>query len=527
MIIDIAVNPEQHQQLIRSLCERRPFPHAVRDVQLVETHISSVLLTGDYAYKFKKPLDLGFLDFSTLEKRRHCCEEEVRLNRRLAPRIYLDTVAVTGTLDDPRIGGEGEALEYAVRMRQFDQSQLLSRLLAEGAVDSTMIDALAERIARFHAEIAVAPDDSDFGTPEVAYFPMAQNFDQIRPLLDDPAQLAQLERLAAWTRARYASLSPLLAERKQGGYIRECHGDMHLGNMTLFEGEIAIFDGIEFNPHLRWIDIVSEIAFLTMDLADRGAAQLAQRLLNRYLETTGDYAGVALLRFYQVYRAMVRAKVSSIRLHQSGLPASERDAILRAYQSYADLAERFTQVQSSCLLLMHGVSGSGKSHVSEALVEALPALRIRSDRERKRLFPDADATGALNSGLYGADATAATYARLLDLSRALLAAGHSVIVDATFLKRSQRQPFQALAAANQIPCLIVSCTAPPETLRHRIAERAARGSDVSDANATVLDYQLAHSEPLGDDEPHVVLGPEQAANTVSLPEIIRDRLKSL
>ncbi|MGF1548092.1 MAG: AAA family ATPase [Thiotrichales bacterium] len=499
------MNPEQHQRLILSL--RRPgvLPGHAAAVDLVETHISSVLLTGTHAYKLKKPLDLGFLDFSTLEKRRICCEDEIRLNKRLAPSIYLDTVAITGSIEAPDLNGPGEPIEYAVRMRQFDQSQLLNRLLPAGQVDAELIDTLAARIAAFHAEIAVAPPDSDFGTPEVAYFPMAQNFDQIRPLLDDPAQLAQLQRIADWTAAAYAELGPTLAERKAGGYIRECHGDMHLGNMTLHEGQVAIFDGIEFNPHLRWIDVISEVAFLTMDLTDRGAPALAQRLLNGYLEHTGDYAGVALLRFYQVYRAMVRAKVSSIRLHQAGLPAAERADILRAYQSYADLAEHFTRAEIPLLVLMHGVSGSGKSWVSDVLVEALPAIRIRSDRERKRLLGDEATAGTLNTGLYAADATALTYARLLELATHLLAAGHSVVVDATFLKRDQRAAFQGLAQARGIGRGVVHTTAAVETLRRRIAARARAQGNISDADVTVLDYQLRHAEPLEADETRIVV----------------------
>ncbi|MGF1643920.1 MAG: AAA family ATPase [Thiotrichales bacterium] len=499
------MNPEQHQRLIKSLRHSAALNGEAGAIELVETHISSVLLTGTHAYKLKKPLDLGFLDFSTLEKRRVCCEEEIRLNRRLAPSIYLDTVAITGTLDAPAVDGQGEPLEYAVRMRQFDQSQLLNRLLPEGKVDASMIDALADRIAAFHAEIAVAPPDSDFGTPEIAYFPMAQNFDQIRPLLDDPIQLAQLQRIADWTADAYASLREALAARKSGGFIRECHGDMHLGNMTLHEGQLAIFDGIEFNPHLRWIDVISEIAFLTMDLTDRGAPTLAQRLLNGYLEHTGDYAGLALLRFYQVYRAMVRAKVASIRLHQSGLPDAERREILRAYQSYADLAERYTHAPTPRLALMHGVSGSGKSWVSERLVETLPAIRVRSDRERKRLLGDHETDGALNTGLYDADATAKTYARLLELAATILAAGHTVIVDATFLKRAQRAPFQEMARALGVGCIVVHTRAPTALLRQRIETRRHEHDNISDANRAVLDYQLQQIEPPEDDETSVVV----------------------
>ncbi len=496
MIMEIS-NLEQHGQLVQALKQQKPFPHPTDKVELLETHISSVLLSGDYAYKIKKPLDFGFLNFLSLADRKHFCEEEIRLNRRLAPQIYLEAVPITGSIDAPMLGGDGEPIEYAVKMRRFDQSQLLDKLLAAGGLDNDIIDAIADIVADFHAKAAVAGDDSPLGTPEAVWAPVAQNFEQIRPLLGDDAQLDQLDRLEAWSEAEYRRIEPLLAQRKAGGFIRECHGDMHLGNITLVDGEVVIFDGIEFNDEFRWIDVISEMAFVTMDLTDRGQPAMAQRLMNRYIENTGDYEGLALLRFYQVYRALVRAKIAGFRLAQE-LSDEERAEVSAAYQSYSDLAESFTAQTTPRIVLMRGVSASGKSWLSQALLETIGAFRIRSDRERKRLFADQEQAGELNAGLYAPELTVKTYERLLELTRISTDAGYPVIVDATFLKREQITPFAHFADDNGIDLAVVTTSADKSILEQRLQQRSKEKDNISDADRQVLEHQLANIEAVPD-----------------------------
>ncbi len=487
---------EQHARLVKNLQTQKPFPHPTDDVQLLETHISSVLLAGDYAYKIKKPLDFGFLNFLKLEDRKHFCEEEIRLNRRLAPQIYLEAVPITGSIEQPRLDTEGEAIEYAVKMRRFDQDQLLDKVLAAGKLGNDIIDAIADIVADFHANAAVAGEDSELGSAESVYAPVAQNFEQIRPLLGNDTQLDQLDRLEAWSEAQYVELKPLLQQRKADGFIRECHGDMHLGNITLVDGEVVIFDGIEFNDEFRWIDVISEMAFLTMDLTDRGQPGMAQRLMNRYLENTGDYEGLRLLRFYQVYRALVRAKIAGFRLAQE-LSEEERQTVSAAYQSYADLAESFTRETSPYIVLMRGVSASGKSWLGQRLLEKMGAFRIRSDRERKRLFADQQqVTGELNEGLYASELTEKTYSRLLELTQLISAAGYPVIVDATFLKQQQIAPFANFATTAGIPLSVVTTSADKSVLEERLRQRATEKDNISDADRKVLDYQLEHIEPV-------------------------------
>ena len=421
------------ERLLDGLLNPQAYPHPVECVEHIETHISHVLLAGDYAYKLKKPLNLGFLDFSTLERRRFCCAEELRLNRRLAPHIYLGVVPVSGTLQRPRIGPEqeGEVLEYAVKMRRFDQDTLLTRM----PVTRSLADRIAMRVAGFHSVIPAAEAASEYGTPESVLLPMLENFEQIRVHLREPGALARLQPLERWTRKRHDELWSVLDRRKREGRIRECHGDMHRGNIALVGGELVIFDGIEFNPALRWIDTMSELAFLVMDLEEAGQADRARRFLNRYLEISGDYAGLLVLNFYKAYRAMVRAKVTAIRLGQPDVEPAEAARDREEYEGYVALAQGYTKQGTKRLIITHGVSGTGKSRLAILLRERLPLIHIRSDLERKRLFglPELARTDAeRGSGIYTDEAGDRTYERLRELAGLILDAGYSPLVDATF-----------------------------------------------------------------------------------------------
>jgi aminoglycoside phosphotransferase family enzyme/predicted kinase len=496
------------ERLIAALCDPARYPHPVAQVERLETHISWVLLAGEYAYKIKKPVDLGFLDFSTLAARKRCCEEELRLNRRTAPGLYLAVVAITGSDADPVLDGEGVAIEYAVKMRRFDQAGLLDRVAKRGELTPALVDRIAHGIADFHARIAVAARDSPFGRPDQVTAPPLANFEHIARLIGKAvnareADMPQLERLRAWTEREGERLAPAFATRKAGGFVRECHGDLHLGNIALVDGVPTPFDCIEFNAELRWIDVMSELAFLVMDLLDHRLPAAAYRCLNAYLEATGDYDGLAVLRYYLVYRAMVRAKVACIRGHQPDLDRDARAAIEAEYRGYFHLAERLARLGGPALVLMHGLSGSGKTTVAQDLLERIGAVRIRSDVERKRLHglaADARTQSAVASGIYGADATRRTYARLAEAAASALRARWPAIVDATFLRRTERDAFRALARELGVPFAMLSCQAPDAVLRERIVARARGGGDASEADLAVLDRQLQVQESLGDDE---------------------------
>ncbi len=489
--------------MIEELRDPGRYPHPADHVEVLETHISWVLLAGEYAYKVKKPVNLGFLDFSTLEARHYYCEEELRLNRRTAPRLYLEVVPITGSESAPQLGGTGDAIEYAVKMRRFPQEALLSRMALDGALGEAHIDALAHGIAAFHARIARADPARSHGSPADVLAPAVQNIDQIEALIGSGAEVPELERLRGWTRDEHARLRAIFEARKREGYVRECHGDLHLGNIALIDDEPTPFDGIEFNEALRWIDVMNEVAFLVMDLLDRRLPRLAYRFLNAYLEATGDYAGLAVLRFYLVYRALVRAKVACIRVHQQGLPGDEQRRAGRDYLEYLRLAHSLALESKRALIVMHGLSGSGKTTIAQYLLETYGAVRVRSDIERKRLLgleARARTGSAPGAGTYAADLTARTYERLATLSRAVLAAGYPAIVDATFLARAQREAFAALARDMGLPFAIAACEAPEAVLRDRVASREREARDASEAGVSVLEYQLATCEPLSDAE---------------------------
>ena len=489
-------------ELIRKLRDPACYDHPAGPVQLVETHISHVLLSGDFAYKVKKPLNLGFLDFSTLDLRLRACQEEVRLNRRLAPSIYLDVVPITGTPAAPRINGSGVAFEYAVKMRQFPPDATLDRLDALGQLTSRQVEVIAATLARFHLQdCARAQPDSPWGGPEKVWQPVAQNFLQITPRLTDPADRQQLDALQRWSASEHARLAPLMAARKRDGFIRECHGDLHLGNLAWVDDQLLVFDCLEFNPELRWIDIMSEVAFCFMDLMQHGHADWAWLFLNLWLEITGDHAGLALLRYYAVYRAMVRVKVAVLRAGQTA-GASHEGALADA-RALLQLATALTRPLPLRLDITHGLSGSGKTTVTHRLMQVPGAIRVRSDVERKRLAGlDALARSgsAVGEQLYAADATRRTYGHLARLAGEILDAGWPVIADATFTARWQRDLLRAQAQSHGVDFHILDFQVPVATLRERILQRSRSGNDASEADLAVLQHQLDSEEPLAAEE---------------------------
>ena len=495
-------NTMDQARLVAALANPARFGPACTSVTVLETHISYVLLTDKHAYKLKKAVDLGFLDFTTLASRRFFCEQELRLNRRLAPELYLDVVAITGTIDEPVIDGKGPVLEYAVKMREFPQDALASRVLDRNELGVADIDMLAAKVAAFHATSEKAAADSTFGAPETILRAALANCKSLLAGAASPAERRTIEALHTWTEREHAARNAAFRGRREGGFVRECHGDLHLGNIAVIDGEVTIFDCIEFNEQMRWIDVMSEVAFTAMDLQDRGHAELAHRFVNAYLELTGDYAGLSVLRFYLVYRALVRAKIALLRAIQ--LPPGEARAPLYAERDgYLRLAEAYARSPEPAILITHGITGCGKTTLSQALLEQIGAIRIRTDVERKRLHglaPTARSDAATARMLYGADATRRTYDHALHLAASVAAAGFVAIVDGTFLRRWQRDRFRRLAAELGIPFVIVAFSASEGVLRRRVAERARRGTDASDADVAVLEHQLGVRQSFGADE---------------------------
>lgn len=487
--------------LIKNLQNPQAYQHPVTSFKLLDTHISWVILTGEFAYKIKKPVDFGFLDFSTLEKRRFYCTEEIRLNQQLASEIYLEVVTINGDPASPKINGDGPILEYAVKMREFPQENLFTALLEQNKLTPELIAQLAKLIAEFHQRTPIAPMDAILGSPAHVHAPVLQNFEQILPFLMEDKDRKQLSLLQQWSEQQFQHHQQLFSARKTLGFIRECHGDLHLKNIVLYQGKPELFDRIEFNDDLLWTDVIADMAFLAMDLADHQQTTLAQHFINQYFIHTGDYAGLALLPYYFVYRAIVRAKIALFSLAQSD--AATQQQLWQSYRSFMQLAENYTQVRTPTLFITHGLSGSGKSSVANLLAMQMGALQIRSDIERKRLFnlPAAAKTQSeLNQGIYDPTVTEKIYLHLAQLAKTIIAAGYSVIVDATFLKTNQRKQFQELANKLNADFKILSCQAPHEQLEIWLKERETREHEPSEAGLAVLQLQTQALEPLTDAE---------------------------
>lgn len=479
------------------------YPHSVSQIEIIETHISIVVLTGNFVYKIKKPLNLGFLDFSTLAQRKFFCEEEVRLNQRYASELYLDTVPITGTADAPLFGGPGPALEYAVKMRQFPQDQLLDRMLEHDKLDAHYIDELVAELAAFHLRIRTTNDTIPFELQKSIYEPTLANFHAILSIIDDSATRQQVEAIESRSLSAFTGLETTLAQRAHDGFVRECHGDLHLGNIALINHRVTFFDGIEFSERLRWIDVMSELAFLVMDLEARGQLPMARRALNAYLQHTGDYEGLRVLRYYQCYRAMVRAKVSAIRLNQLAPDCDEYADVSASFHRYLKLADSYAKPSQTWLAITMGLSGSGKTTLTQPLIEQTGAIRIRSDVERKRLFglaEQASSDSAIGGSIYTSSASAETYQRLAELAGGVLASGFPVVVDATFLRSAQRRQFAELAQYIDVPFVILHFHADDAVLRQRIVARRQHGSDASEATLAVLDRQISTQQPLSETE---------------------------
>jgi uncharacterized protein len=496
--------------LVARLLEAAAYPHPTADVRLIETHISWVFLTGDFVYKVKKPCNLGFLDFSTLDRRRRFCDEEVRLSGRFAPHLYLGVVPITGPAGEAQVGGAGVPIEWAVKLRQFDEAGRLDRVFDEGRLTAADCERLGVEIAGVEERLAAADPTAGWGTADAFLSTVAMNLAQLRQAR--PETCARADSLEAWIRGEANRLRDAIAARVAAGKIRECHGDLHLANIVLHEGRMMAFDGIEFNDSLRWIDVANDIAFLAMDLRARGRADLAARVVNAWMEAADDHAAAAVLPLYTVYRAIVRAAVAAIRQGQAAgdgdAPAAE--AAASESDRYLDLAMSFAGPRHPTLFVTTGISGTGKTTLAGRIVDACGAIRLRSDVERKRLAgmaaTDRPADDDHTRELYGPAMTARVYQRLAALAATVLDSGTSVVVDATGNTREHRDMLAAVARDHNVPLVWLELDVPAEFVLARVAARQTAGTDASDASLDVVRGQLASRQPITPEEVAAVPG---------------------
>jgi len=468
---------------IKDLLTPSAYPHEVANISLLETHISWVILTGRYAYKIKKPVDLGFLDFSTRKLRHHYCQRELELNRRFAPALYLAVLPIVRTRAGHRVEGTGEIVDYCLKMREFGPDQLLSQRLAQHAFDGYWMDMLAHDLACFHEQAQAFPN---IAADEQLARHMRDNLDVARthiPQAIDPQQYARLRQ--DWHDA-FEQRHRQLRARQQRGRIRDGHGDLHLRNIALIDGRPTPFDCIEFSDELRRIDVLNDIAFLVMDCDAEQRPDLGFRFLSRYLEHSGDYAGLATLPLYLCYRAGVRGKVACILADEQ--PEAAQD--WQTARTYFALAGRYLRATRPRLFAIGGLSGSGKSHLALLGCGAERAIVIRSDGIRMRL-----SAGLTTQQRYSEAMHVRTYEAMFEAAREALAAGFSVILDATFLHEHSQTQLRALANEAGVPLHAYWLNLDVDTLRANIQARRRQGQDISEADLRVLEQQLREHRP--------------------------------
>ena len=472
--------------LIEQMLQPEFYPHDVQmPIRLMQTHVSYVLLTGDFAYKVKKPVDFGFLNYATLDRRQHFCEEELRLNQRAAAALYLAALPITRQGDRYRLGADGEIVEYAVKMQQFPQSTLLSHLLEQGDLPEELLRQLAAAIADFHLKAETNDYIRDFGTVVNVRESIDENYEQTAGFIGGPQTQQQFDETKAYTDQFFATQPTLLQHRMAQGKIRACHGDLHLNNICYWQDQLLLFDCIEFNEPFRLVDVMFDIAYIIMDLTVQDRRDLAAVFLSHYVECTGDWDGLQVLPLYVSRQSYVRAKVTSFLLGDPSIDEDTKQAASAKAAKYYTLAWSYVQPRPGQLLVMSGLSGSGKSTVAQELSRHLGAVYLRSDAVRKHLA-GVPLQERGDDSLYTAEMSQKTYRRLTELGGRLASQGYTVILDAKFDRMTTRQLAIAQAQQHKLPLTIVNCEAPATVLEQRVRDRQG---DIADATVAVLANQ--------------------------------------
>lgn len=474
------------------------FPHpVVEPIRLIQTHISYIFLTGEYAYKLKKPVNFGFLNFTTLEQRQHFCREELRLNQRGAPELYLEVLPICQQADRFQLAGDGIAVEYTIKMRQFPDDALLSNIFEQGELTPELVQTLAGVVAQYHVGAETSDYIRSFG--EVAQIRQAfdENYAQTEQYVGGPQTQAQFEQTRDYSDRFFSQNQALFASRVQNNCIRACHGDLHLGNVCYWQNQLMLFDCIEFNEPFRFVDVMYDVAFMVMDLQAKQRPDLANLFLNTYIEQTGDWEGLQVLPLYISRQAYVRAKVTSFLLNDPAVSEAAKQTASQTAAMYYRLSWQSTQAQAGKIFLMSGLSGAGKTTVARQLAPQIGAIHIRSDAVRKHLAgiplnQRGDQSGQFGSGIYTPEMTQKTYDRLQELALLLAKQGWSVILDAKYDRQALRQPVMTEAESHHLTVKILRCTAPLEVLRDRLN---ARQGDIADATAELITDQIKAAEP--------------------------------
>lgn len=500
------------------------YPHRPQTVELVQTHISWVFIAGDDVYKVKKPVNFGFLDFTTLEKRKFYCEEELRLNRRLAPSIYLDVLPITrDRLGRLSFGEEEDIVDYAVHMKRLPLDRMLKVLLARDEMTDGTMEAVAGKIAQFHRTAQTGGAIDEMGTIRTIRHNNEENFAQTEKYIDVTIPAYQHSFIREYVE-RFLDVHKLLLEKRVAQHkIRDCHGDLHLEHICIAD-DIIVFDCIEFNERFRFADVAAEVAFLTMDLDYNGYHRHSDVFERSYLNESGDTDMTALLNFYRCYYAYVRGKVTGFRLDQKELPDHELEAIKQMASKYFDLAYTYAaRLEKPALILTAGLIGSGKSYQARHLAQRLGAEIIRTDVLRKEMLNIAPAEkhfDAFGKGIYTADISGKTYERAMILSAEKIRQGKPVIIDASFRSRSDRAMAVDLAARLQVPYYVIECVCPDDTVKARLEKRKQDKDNPSDGRWEILQDQKRQYEAIRE----IPAGRHFTVDTSAHPDIFRQNM---
>lgn len=492
--------------LIQQMLEPDFYPHPVQTpIELIQTHISFVLLTGDYAYKIKKPVNFGFVNFSNLSQRYHFCQEEVRLNQRTAPDLYRAVIPIIQQGEkfilDGDLSEQSPVVEYTIKMQEFPQNSLLISQFERGELSEKKLEKLGKELAKIHAQSQTNQEILQFGEPDKIKEAIEQNYRQTEPFIGQMQTAKQYEETRQFTDLFFQKKAQIFQQRIRDQKIRECHGDLHLKNIAFWQDKILIFDGIEFNESFRFVDLMYDVAFTVMDLESRQREDLANAFLNTYLEHTGDWEGVQVLPLYLSRQAYVRAKVNSLMFKDSTIESNVKEKLFNLASHYYHVAWEYTLPRAGKILLMSGVSGSGKSTIARQIARTYNYIHIRSDAVRKHLAGISLYQKGDHS-LYTPEMTQKTYQRLLDLASLLASEGYGVILDAKYDQIHLRRPVIESSQTQNIPCKIIHCHAPIHLLKKRLEQRQG---DITDATPELLETQLLNTESFTNSEQPFVI----------------------
>ncbi|MCX7816240.1 MAG: AAA family ATPase [Syntrophales bacterium] len=516
-------------RIITAMSNPAFYPHNPESVDVVQTHISFIFLAGDEVYKVKKPVDFGFLDFTTLEKRRFFCEEELRLNRRLAPSVYLDVVPVTEQGGSLSLSGAGQVVEYALRMRRLPEERMLKKLLNREDFDPSVMDVIAEKLASFHRDAATGEQVNVYGSLDTIRRNHEENFYQTEKYRDITIPSITFRFIKCYAYSFMEEKKELFEKRVRDGRIREGHGDLHLEHIIVADEEVVIFDCIEFNERFRCADVVADVAFLAMDLDYNGYPSFGDRFVKAYVNASGDGELNTLLDFYKCYYAYVRGKVVSFKLDDPHVDDREKERDLEVAQRYFDLAYTYAaRMDVPVLVVMAGLMGTGKSVLAERIGKRIGAEVIRSDVLRKEMFSIPLTEHRLDpfgEGLYTEDISKRVYARALERALSTLSRGKSVIIDASYKRAEERKKVSKAAETMGVKCFVVECLCPEETVKSRLESRMRTSSDASDGRWEIFEAQKKDFEPVREFPSSLHIRVDTSQSIERCEELVLTRLK--